>query len=853
MVDAPALTVTKTATPETASRLGDTITYDLVVTNTGNVTLTDVVPAERAFTGAGAAPTLVCPTSAARLVPGATVTCTATYALTQADVDAGVIDNTATATAQPPRGAAVTAAPSSARVTVGAASTLRLEKTAGPATVSAVGNPVTYSFRVTNTGTTTLTGVGVTEEAFSGTGTRGATGCPTDRLLPGASLTCTSTYRVTQADLDAGTVTNTAYAVGTARGAQVRSEDSTATVTVTPAQDLRLAISPDPASGLGVGDTVRWTVRVTNRGNQTVSDPAVTVDAWTGTATRPVVTCPTGSLAPGASVTCETTSTTVAQADVDAGSVTLTATATAQTAAGSTTTSAQASGTATTDRAPAVTVGLGVDPATYASVGTTQTWTATVTNAGTTTLTAPAVEVTGWTGSGPAPAFTCPAGALLPGASVECTGTSETAQGDLDRGSVELTVRSSGTSPGATEPVRSEPVSSRATARLTGGLSIDKSVSPAQVTAAGTEVTYSFAVTNTGNEPLSSLKVDESTFTGSGGTPTPTCPTLVVAAGDTVTCTATYVVTQADVDAGTVDNQAAASAVGAAGEPVGSTSDGARLTVEQRTGLTLTKSGELDDRDDSGAANLDDGVAWTFALTNTGTTTLTQPTVSDPTAGAVTCPAGPVAPGASVTCRADAVHTVTQDEVDAGSVTNTATASALPPCADPDACTPVVSDAATAVLPITGATGLTLVKRAEVIGDGDGLTDPGDRIRWTFTVTNTGTLTVDDVAVDDPTAGTVTCPTTTLAPGEQTVCTAAERVITSSDAARGYVTNTATVTGGDTVGRTLSDVDSIRVRVTSLTQLAKTGATVGLGAGAVLGLLLTVAGGLLLVRRRRRS
>src|SRR6185436_10594056 len=95
---APALTVAKSATPTTFNAAGEQISYSFLVTNTGNVTLAPVSVAETAFTGTGPAPTVVCPTGAASLAPAATVTCTATYTATQADVDAGQINNTAVAT-----------------------------------------------------------------------------------------------------------------------------------------------------------------------------------------------------------------------------------------------------------------------------------------------------------------------------------------------------------------------------------------------------------------------------------------------------------------------------------------------------------------------------------------------------------------------------------------------------------------------------------------------------------------------------------------------------------------------------------------------------------------------------------
>ena len=78
---------------------GDTIGYRFVLTNTGAVTLTDVTVADPK-TGP-----VSCPT--ATLAPGASTTCTADYTITQADVDSGTVNNTATGTANDPTGRAV--------------------------------------------------------------------------------------------------------------------------------------------------------------------------------------------------------------------------------------------------------------------------------------------------------------------------------------------------------------------------------------------------------------------------------------------------------------------------------------------------------------------------------------------------------------------------------------------------------------------------------------------------------------------------------------------------------------------------------------------------------------------------
>ena len=77
-------------TPATYDDVGDVIAYSYLVTNTGNVTMTGPVTVadDRA----------TCDVPGQGLAPGASVTCTATYTVTQADLDAGAVMNTATAT-----------------------------------------------------------------------------------------------------------------------------------------------------------------------------------------------------------------------------------------------------------------------------------------------------------------------------------------------------------------------------------------------------------------------------------------------------------------------------------------------------------------------------------------------------------------------------------------------------------------------------------------------------------------------------------------------------------------------------------------------------------------------------------
>jgi hypothetical protein len=67
-------------------------------------------------------------------------------------------------------------------------------------------------------------------------------------------------------------------------------------------------------------------------------------------------------------------------------------------------------------------------------------------------------------------------------------------------------------------------------------------------------------------------------------------------------------------------------------------------------------------------------------------------------------------------------------------------------------------------------------------------------IAYTYHVKNTGTVSLHALKVTDSLIGAVSCPRSTLEPGESMTCTASYR-IRAADVKRGYVTNAATVIG----------------------------------------------------------
>jgi uncharacterized repeat protein (TIGR01451 family) len=203
---APALTLDKVLTAnadEDASgtvSLGDTLSYSLTATNSGDVTLTAVTVADD-LTGDA--------TSCLALAPGADCVLTVTYVVTQADVDAGQIVNTGTADSD--QTAPVT---DPETVPVPQAPSLGLTKTASPASFSDVGDVISYTITATNTGDVTLTDVAIvdTMEGRELDTFECSPSVPAATLAPGASIVCRGTYVIRPADLDGGDLRNTATA-----------------------------------------------------------------------------------------------------------------------------------------------------------------------------------------------------------------------------------------------------------------------------------------------------------------------------------------------------------------------------------------------------------------------------------------------------------------------------------------------------------------------------------------------------------------------------------------------------------------------------------------------------------------
>ena len=111
---------------------------------------------------------------------------------------------------------------------------LELVKTVS-AESATVGDVLTYSFDVTNTGELPVSNLQIDEGEFNGSGTLSDVDCAASTLAVDASTTCTATYTVTSADVTTATLSNTATASALVSGttATTASAESSAEVTIT--------------------------------------------------------------------------------------------------------------------------------------------------------------------------------------------------------------------------------------------------------------------------------------------------------------------------------------------------------------------------------------------------------------------------------------------------------------------------------------------------------------------------------------------------------------------------------------------------------------------------------------------
>jgi uncharacterized repeat protein (TIGR01451 family) len=252
-ISEPSIGLEKTA-DKSVAQVGDTITYSYVVTNTGNVELTNLTLSDDKLGNISLSKTTI--------AAGASVTGSATHKVVESDLP-GPITNIATVTGK--YGYVTVKDTDSEEVTLktNLVPKISVDKTADKTTAKE-GDEVTYTYTVSNMGDMVLTNVTLNDNKLGNITLSGTT------LAVGASVTGSVKYIVKSGDFP-GPLINIATAIGT------YGEDKTVTATdsfeITLTQDqennrvpgISVEKSADKAAAK-LGDTITYTYIVTNTG-----------------------------------------------------------------------------------------------------------------------------------------------------------------------------------------------------------------------------------------------------------------------------------------------------------------------------------------------------------------------------------------------------------------------------------------------------------------------------------------------------------------------------------------------------------------------------------------------------------
>ncbi len=822
--------------PYTSQNLsvGDAITYNITVTNQGNVTLNSILITDDNATISGNTGSI------ANLGIGQSETIQATHIVTQADIDAGYISNSALVTADfdntdivdisddtdpfSPGGQddpTITHIIQNPELTVTKDDQLPYV----PQNLNA-GNIITYNISVTNTGNVTLNNINVTDNNANI-----VSGNPISVLEPGQTETVVVTYTITQADMDAGFVSNSAVAATDFNGNTVSdisddtdplsptgNDDPTITYIV---QNPELTVTKDDQldytdQSLSVGDVITYQIIVQNTGNVTLQNINLQ-DANAQISGNNIIS----TLAPGDAVTF-TAEHTVTQNDINNGEIINQATA-----------STQFDGQPVTDLSDDLDLFSPTGPddptithitqtpellvtkddqlpytAQNLQVGDIVSYRILVKNTGNVTLNL--INVT----DGNANILSgSPISNLAPNNTEIVMAEHIVTQADIDAGQIINQAVASSTFDGLTIDELSDDTDVDSPAgdhdptvtTIVQNPSIiitkdDQLPYTDQNLVAGDVITYNIVVTNNGNISLSHIEVTDPNAQIQGNNVIPN-----LAPGDSQTIVATHTITQLEVDAGEVINQASGitsfnntditdlSDDTDINSPVGD--DDPTVTHILRTPvLTVLKDDQLDYSNQNLVVG--DIIHYNITVRNDGNITLSNIQITDANANIISgAPILVLIPGQTATVLAE--HTVTQADIDAGEISNSAIAETdignntivSDTSDDTDVNSPLGPDDPT-ITHIVQTPELTVTKNDHLDYIAQNL-QVGDEVNYQIIVTNSGNVTLYNITLSDNNANfTGSSTITQLDPGEFASLDATH-IVTQADIDAGQIVNQA--------------------------------------------------------------
>ncbi|WP_369753855.1 gliding motility-associated C-terminal domain-containing protein [Flavobacterium sp. WC2409] len=619
-----------------------------------------------------------------------------------------------------------------------------------------------------------------------------------------------------------------------------------------------ITVGPNGCADLKVGDVVTYTFTVTNLGNSSLHD-VVVIDSHIGLST---ITLQSGDsnnnsiLEVSENWIYEATYT-VTQIDIDNGSITNQATVNA-TASDSTLVS-DPSGNSTTNDEPNVIpicttakialvktndIEVGPNGCADLKVGDVVTYTFSVVNLGNVSL----HDIVVLDNHAGLSTIALQSGDSNNNSILEVTenwiykATYTVTQTDIDTGSITNQAFVNGTTPKETEVTDQSgnsttndepnviPICTTAKIVIVKSNNIEVGPNGCADLKVGDVVTYTFTVTNLGNVSLHDVAVLD---------PHIDLSTIVLQSGDSNSnsilevnenwiYTATYTVDQSDIDTGSITNQASVNGTAPNATVVMDQSGDSTTNDEPNVipicttaKIAIVKSNDVE-VGPNGCATLKVGdvVTYTFSVTNFGNVSLHDIGVIDLHSGisAIVLQSGDSNNNNILEVTENwiykATYTVTQTDIDTGSITNQASVNGTAPNATiiTDQSGDLATNDEPNVIPICSTNSIALVKTAVIGGAGA----VGDVITYTFAVTNTGNATITNIIITDITEPLIGLTFTNsiisaLAPGVTNSTITGTYIITQADINLGHVTNSALAVGQDPKGNDVRDISGTTI------------------------------------------
>lgn len=540
---------------------------------------------------------------------------------------------------------------------------LVVEKSTDTATYDHVGQDIVYHYRLRNIGTTDISGPFTIHDNKIGNFT--CSGIPATLPGPSGPYSCPDQhYAITQADINSGSLTNTAFATngdGTATSNYVN-----VTITLSAHPQISLVKEGTAPTVIAQGELIHYTFTITNTGNvplhptYTISDPLIGSN-WI---------CPPPApdpLAVGAPYVCTGTYA-LKNTDINRGSVTNTATATAL--YNGTTVSASDTAVVLT---PALFLSMTATPTSVTAVGQMVTYTYTVTNRTNSGMSN--ITITDTRGANKQACVS----SLAAGATATCTYTNKYTVTQVDFDSPTGYFSNTATA-SAQGNIQSNQAGVNVTIAQNALLALTKTAAPTlkqgQTWSNGQAIQYRYALQNTGNVTITFTTsapltiVDSDTRVAMAASCHMTTGSLAPGASLTPLCTGSLILSDADIAAGSITSTGTASAYFGTASVSATASYTLVTFFDPRLGLVKTP-------DQTYFTGAGETIHYSYAIRNTGGQQLTITTaysLFDDKLGTVPCPLatpGTVLDlGASISCDSRSYPTTPAD-VTARSIVNT--------------------------------------------------------------------------------------------------------------------------------------------------------------------------------------